>query len=41
MAENAKAAEAFARNRERLRAERLARGAGEAIGEAGLKAKLK
>ncbi len=29
-AENAKAAEAFARNRERLRAERLAREAGEA-----------
>ena len=41
MAENAKPAEAFARNRERLRAERLAREAGEAIDEAGLKAKLK
>jgi hypothetical protein len=38
-AENAKAAEAFARNRERLRAERLAREVGEATDEVGLKGK--
>ncbi|MDR6302746.1 hypothetical protein GGQ85_000422 [Nitrobacter vulgaris] len=35
-AENVKAAEAFARNRKRLREERLAREAGEATDEAGL-----
>jgi hypothetical protein len=39
MAENAKAAKEFAKNRERLKAERLAREDGEAIKEAGLKAK--
>lgn len=36
-AENAKAAEEFARNRERLRAERLAREAGAVPKKAGLK----
>jgi hypothetical protein len=41
MAENAKAAEEFARNRERLRAERLAREPDEATDEAGLNAKQK
>jgi hypothetical protein len=40
-AENAKAAEEFARNREGLKAQRLAREAGEATDEAGLNAKLK
>ena len=40
-AENAKAAEEFAKNRERLKAERLAREAGEATDEAGLNAKQK
>jgi hypothetical protein len=40
-AENAKAAEAFARNRERLRAERLARESGEATEGAGLKGKAR
>jgi hypothetical protein len=38
-AENAKAAEEFARNRERLRAERLVREAGEATDKPGLNAK--
>ena len=38
-AENANAAEAFARNRELLKAERLAREAGEATDEAGMKGK--
>jgi hypothetical protein len=41
MAEHENAAEAFAKNRERLRAERLAREAGKATDEAGLKAKQK
>ena len=41
MAEHEKAAEAFAKNRERLKAERLAREAGEATDEAGLNAKQK
>jgi hypothetical protein len=39
MAEHENAAEAFAKNRERLRAERLAREAGKAKDEAGPKAK--
>ena len=41
MAEHEKAAEAFAKNRKRLKAERLAREAGEAADKAGLNAKQK
>ena len=41
MAEHENAAEAFAKNRERLKAERLAREAGEATDKAGLNAKQK
>ena len=40
MAEHESAAEAFAKNRERLRAERLAREAGQGTDEAGLKAQI-
>ena len=41
MAKHEKATEAFAKNRERLKTERLAREAGEATDEAGLNAKQK